>query len=101
MHLPEALLITQLDVGTVQHFCERLFFYWGSTDEWSPLAQRDELLRQVPAATVVTDAHDIPHAFSLQHSDTVAAVCWEEVREAIGAVTREHQQATVTAHLAS
>ncbi|KAI1138429.1 hypothetical protein F5Y05DRAFT_39367 [Hypoxylon sp. FL0543] len=54
----------------------KFFFFFGKHDEWVASHYRDEFIRtrekQVDRTRLIVDEGDIPHAFCLNHSETVA-----------------------------
>lgn len=74
-----------LDADAIEQFKNRLWFFYGPTDEWAPPSFYDNLVHTVPGVRAELGAADspIPHAFVLSKNDEVADI-----------VTRWHQSRT-------
>lgn len=76
----EMLSIRELDVTTLDTYRHQIWFYFAETDDW--VDQGRETILQVfkadPGTVKVVHGHyEIPHAFCINHSEELAAECYE------------------------
>lgn len=76
----EMLNIRELDVATLNTYRHQIWFYFAENDGW--VGQGRETILHVFRADpdtvkVVHGHHDIPHAFCINHSEELAAECYE------------------------
>jgi len=65
-----------LDAAAVEKFKDRLWFFYGPTDQWAPPSFYENLIEKVPGVRAEMGAADnpIPHAFVLTKNDEVADI---------------------------
>ncbi|EKM61299.1 uncharacterized protein PHACADRAFT_180430 [Phanerochaete carnosa HHB-10118-sp] len=79
----EMKAITTLDEGLLQRNKERLHVYFAEGDGWVG-GQKEKVLRALDGEETVKVAHgtaDIPHAFCINHGETLARQCSEWLSE--------------------
>jgi len=65
-----------LDVAAIQKFKDRLWFFYGPTDNWAPTSYYHNLVQQVPGVRAELGEldHPLPHAFVLNKNEEVADI---------------------------
>ncbi|KAF9566141.1 hypothetical protein CPC08DRAFT_129803 [Agrocybe pediades] len=83
----EMSTITDLDVAFLSQHTSQLFFYYGQKDDW--VGEEKQALIQCfdSGNELMNVAHgppDVPHAFCINHSETVAKQCYEWLDRLLG-----------------
>ncbi|KAG2159663.1 uncharacterized protein EDB93DRAFT_1196124 [Suillus bovinus] len=76
----EMLSIRELDVATLDTYRHQIWFYFAENDDWVDRGKETILhvFRADPDTVKVVHGHrDIPHAFCINHSEELAAECYE------------------------
>lgn len=69
------------DVATIQANRERIRFYYGASDGWTPLKYCEELRQRVPGLDAIVDAEGISHAFVLRSSHRMGQIVGEWISQ--------------------
>uniref|UniRef100_A0A7M5VE20 Lipid droplet-associated hydrolase n=2 Tax=Clytia hemisphaerica TaxID=252671 RepID=A0A7M5VE20_9CNID len=69
--------------NVIETFSERLTFYYGASDLWTPLSFYEEMKTRFPDIDIRLDGKGIDHAFVLSHSTLVAPIVGEILQEKI------------------
>jgi len=69
--------------GVIRHFRDKLTFYYGASDLWTPLSFYQEMKQRFPDVDIRLDGKGIGHAFVLNHSNKVAPIVSEIIREKV------------------
>ena len=77
----ELLHVQELDVQTIEKHKDKIVFYYGSSDHWTPLGYREDLLRKVPGAKTFVCQKNLLHAFVLTQSADMAEELATIIRE--------------------
>ena len=65
----------------IHHFHDKLTFYYGASDLWTPLSFYQEMKQRFPDVDIRLDGKGIGHAFVLNHSVQVAPIVSEIIQE--------------------
>jgi len=71
--------VTELDVPTLEQNLERLYFYFGATDDWCPLEFVNVMTTQVPGLKHDICTEGIRHAFVIEKSKRMASILIPQV----------------------
>ena len=64
----------------IKKFSDKLTFYYGASDLWTPLSFYQEMRTRFPDIDIRLDVEGIAHAFVLSHSSIMAPVVYEIIR---------------------
>ena len=67
--------------NVIEIFSDRLTFYYGASDLWTPLSFYEEMKTRFPDIDIRLDGKGIDHAFVLNHSTLVAPIVGEILQE--------------------
>ena len=70
----ELQTVLDLDYELIKTLQDRIWFYYGSSDQWVPTDYYQRLLSKVPKAKAELCKREIPHAFVLSDSDLMAEI---------------------------
>lgn len=76
----EMISIRELDVATLDTYRHQIWFYFAEKDDWVDQGRETilQVFRADPDTVKVVHGHcDIPHAFCINHSEELAAECYE------------------------
>ncbi|KAG0704358.1 hypothetical protein DFH29DRAFT_911989 [Suillus ampliporus] len=76
----EMLNIRELDAATLDKYQHQICFYFAEKDDWVDRGRETilQVFRADPGTVKVVHGHrDIPHAFCINHSEELAAQCYE------------------------
>jgi hypothetical protein len=76
MAFDEMQLIREPDAALLDEHKSRIFLYFAEVDHWVG-DQREKLLQTNVDFNVVHDVHGTPHAFCINHGESLARVCFE------------------------
>ena len=60
---------------------ERLIFYYGATDHWTPLSYYRDMKGKFPGAAIYLCQRNFKHAFVLESSEEVADMTWAWIEQ--------------------
>lgn len=64
--------VFDLDVETLEHNLEKIFFYFGTSDGWVPLEHVEEMKTKLPKMNFKVCDKGVDHAFVIKHSELMA-----------------------------
>ena len=62
------------DYNLIDELKNQLWFYYGANDHWVPLKYHENLIKNVPNVNAEICSNNIPHAFVLSASHTMAEI---------------------------
>lgn len=80
MGINEMFEVLKLNSGpTIEKNVDKLIFYYGSTDPWTPKIYFDQMKARFPLNKIFLDTERIAHAFVLYSSEKMAQILTEMI----------------------